>query len=128
MLFRYLYKRTRLPIMKGCRVIIGFVSSLACALTALAQEARPRNMQSVADTGGLDTKQFGLLAIQDNGRRKPIDTFAKEMLTQITGRSIYSDKAEKKWTPNDFLLSVLLGTRDWKSEPMVLVSFGKLKS
>ena len=40
-----------------------------------------------ADSGGLDFKQFGLLAIQDGGRRKPIDTFAREMLIRITGRS-----------------------------------------
>jgi cytochrome c-type biogenesis protein CcsB len=119
--------RVRLPIMNGCRVIIALVSSVVYALTAFAQDAGPPNMQSVADAGGLDTKQFGLLAIQDNGRRKPIDTFAKEMLTQITGRASYTDKAGKKWTPNDFLLSVLLGTRDWENEPMVLVSFGKLK-
>ena len=113
--------------MNRCRVIIAFVIGVAYALTAFAQDAGPPNTQSVADTGGLDTKQFGLLAIQDNGRRKPIDTFAKEMLTQITGRASYIDKAGKKWTPNDFLLSVLLGARDWENEPMVLVSFGKLK-
>jgi cytochrome c-type biogenesis protein CcsB len=80
-----------------------------------------------ADTANLDSKQFGLLAIQDNGRRKPIDTFAKETLTRITGRSSYTDKTGRKWSPNDFLLSALLETHDWKSEPMVLLSFGKLK-
>ena len=87
-----------------------------------------RAQQSVApDTGHLDFKQFGLLAIQDNGRRKPIDTFARQTLIQLTGRSTYTDKAGRHWTPNDFLLSTVLETRDWKEEPMVLVSFGKLK-
>src|SRR6266478_160582 len=113
--------------MKGRRVIIAFVISVACALTAFAQEAGPPNMRSVADMRGLDTRQFGLLAIQNNGRRKPLDTFAKETLTRLTGRSSYTDKAGKKWAANDFLLSVLLETRDWKNEPMVLVSLGKLK-
>ena len=80
-----------------------------------------------ADTSGLDYKQFGLLAIQDGGRRKPLDTFAKETLIRITGRSTYTDKAGRKWTPNDFVLSALLETHDWKNEPMVLVSLGKLK-
>ncbi len=80
-----------------------------------------------ADSGGLDFKQWGLLAIQDGGRRKPIDTFARETLIRITGRSTYTDKAGRKWRPNDFILSVLLETHDWKSEPMVLVSFGRLK-
>ncbi|HEV8618116.1 MAG TPA: cytochrome c biogenesis protein CcsA [Candidatus Udaeobacter sp.] len=79
-----------------------------------------------ANSGGLDFKQFGLLAIQDGGRRKPIDTFAREMFIRITGRSTYTDKAGRKWQPNDFVLSALLDTRDWKNEPMVLISSGQL--
>jgi cytochrome c-type biogenesis protein CcsB len=89
--------------------------------------AQSRNGGMAADTSGLDYKQFGLLAIQDGGRRKPVDTFAKETLIRITGRSTYTDKAGRKWQPSDFVLSALLETHDWKSEPMVLVSFGKLK-
>src|SRR6266576_4042294 len=79
-----------------------------------------------ANSGGLDFKQVGLLAIQDGGRRKPIDTFARETSIRITGRSTYTDKAGRKWQPNDFVLSALLDTRDWKNEPMVLISLGQL--
>src|SRR5438067_13514988 len=79
-----------------------------------------------ANSGGLDFKQFGLLAIQDGGRRKPIDTFAREMLIRITGRSTYTDKGGRRWQPNDFVLSALLDTRDWKNEPMILISSGQL--
>src|SRR5213592_2329416 len=87
-----------------------------------------RAQQSVmADTRQLDFKEFGLLAIQDNGRSKPIDTFARQTLIQLSGRSSFTDKAGRRWTPNDFLLSAVLETRDWKEEPMVLVSFGELK-
>jgi len=75
----------------------------------------------------MNFKQFVLLAIQDGGRRKPIDTFARETLTRVTGRSTYTDKARRKWQANDFVLSALLETHDWKNEPMVLISFGKLK-
>jgi cytochrome c-type biogenesis protein CcsB len=82
---------------------------------------------SAADTSGLDFKQWGLLATQDGGRRKPIDTFAKETLVRITGKSTYTDNSGRKWQPNDFVLSALLETHDWKNEPMVLVSSGKLK-
>src|SRR5256886_406850 len=82
---------------------------------------------SSADSSVLGFKQWGLLAIQDGGRRKPIDTFAKETLVRITGRPTYADKTGRKWRPNDFVLSALIETRDWKNEPMVLVSFGKLK-
>ena len=79
-----------------------------------------------ANSDGLDFKQFGLLAIQDGGRRKPIDTFARETLIRTTGRSTYTDKAGRKWQPNDFVLSALLDTRDWKNEPMMLISSGQL--
>src|SRR5881394_3246081 len=80
-----------------------------------------------ANSGGLDFEQFGLLAIQDGGRRKPIDTFSRETLIRITGRSTYTDKAGRTWHPADLVLSALLETHDWQNEPMVLVSLGKLK-
>jgi cytochrome c-type biogenesis protein CcsB len=79
-----------------------------------------------ADSSSLDFKSFGLLAIQDGGRRKPVDTFARETLIKITGRSTYTSGA-KTWQAGDFLLSLLLDTHDWKSEPMILVSLGELK-
>jgi cytochrome c-type biogenesis protein CcsB len=79
-----------------------------------------------ANNGGVDFKQWGLLAIQDGGRRKPVDTFAKETLIRVTGRSAYTDRAGRKWYPNDFVLSALLETHDWKSEPIVLISSGQL--
>jgi len=82
---------------------------------------------SAADTSGLDFKQWGLIAIQDGGRRKPVDTFAKETLIRITGRSTYRDKAGRDWRPNDLVFSGLLETHDWKDEPMVLISSAQLK-
>ncbi len=79
-----------------------------------------------ADTASLDFKQWGLLAIQDGGRRKPVDTLAREALIKITGRSTYAAPGGKKWQPNDFVLSALLETHEWKDESMVLVSLGSL--
>src|SRR6266550_538106 len=114
------YLRKTSP-MKACAAFVGVL--MTTVVSVLAQN-RPIEF---ADTGGLDFKPFGLLAIQDNGRRKPIDTFAKQTLVRLTGRSTYADKAGRKWTANDLLLSALLETHDWKNEPMILVSFGKLK-
>ena len=81
---------------------------------------------AAADSGALDFKQWGLVAIQDGGRRKPVDTFAKEALIRVTGRSTYTDTSGRHWRPNDFVLSAALETHDWKNEPMVLVSSGQL--
>jgi cytochrome c-type biogenesis protein CcsB len=91
----------------------------------IAQDQAP--ITTSADTSGLNFRQFGLLAIQDGGRRKPIDTFARETLIRITGRSTYTDKAQRTWRPDDFVLSASLETHDWRNEPMVLVSLGQLK-
>ena len=66
------------------------------------------------------------MAIQDGGRRKAIDTFARETLIRITARSTYTDKNGRLWLPKDFIMSALLETHDWKSEPMVLISIGQL--
>ncbi|MDQ2824471.1 MAG: cytochrome c biogenesis protein CcsA, partial [Verrucomicrobiota bacterium] len=91
---------------------------------ALSQDRQPAF--TPADTDELNFKQFGLLAIQEGGRRKPIDTFARETLIRITARSIYTDKAGRKWLPKDFIMSALLETHDWRNEPMVLISIGQL--
>ena len=78
-----------------------------------------------ADSSALDFKQFGMLGIQDGGRRKPIDTFARETLIKLTGRSSYAAGA-KTWQGNDFILSMLLDTHKWQEEPMILVSLGQV--
>ncbi|MDB6147705.1 MAG: ccsA 2, partial [Spartobacteria bacterium] len=108
--------------MKRC--IFSLLGLVACLSPVRGQQpAFP-----AANSTDLNYEQFGLLAIQDGGRRKPIDTFARETLIRITGRSIYQDKNGRTWRPLDFVLSALLETHDWRNEPMVLVSLGKLKA
>ena len=99
--------------------------ALANALIAGTGHAASPDV-SAADRSALDFKQWGLLGIQDGGRRKPMDTFAKESMIRITGRSTYTDKTGRTWHPNDFVLSALTETHDWKNEPMVLISSGQL--
>ena len=106
---------------------IHFFVFVAAASALLGNVSYGQSDLPAAESSGLDFKQWGLLAIQDSGRRKPVDTFARETLIRITGRSSYTDKTGRKWRPNDFVLSAQLETHDWKNEPMVLVSFGKLK-
>jgi cytochrome c-type biogenesis protein CcsB len=103
------------------RFLVAAASVLLSAI-CLAQNAD----MPAADSSSLDFKQWGLLAIQDGGRRKPVDTFARETLIKITGRSTYTSGA-KTWQATDFILSMLLDTHDWKKEPMILVSLGELK-
>lgn len=74
----------------------------------------------------LDFNQWGLLAIQDGGRRKPVDTFARETLLRLSGLTTYKAADGRSWTPNEFLLSMLLETHDWKKEPMILLPYHPL--
>jgi cytochrome c-type biogenesis protein CcsB len=103
--------------------IFSFATAITALLSGLGHGASDL---PAADTASLDFKPWGLLAIQDGGRRKPMDTFAKVTLIRVTGRSAYTDRAGRKWQPSDFVLSVLLDTHDWKNEPMVLISSGQL--
>ncbi len=61
------------------------ISHSAASALAAATGQDPQSNIPPADTSGLNFHQFGLLAIQDGGRRKPIDTFARETLIRITG-------------------------------------------
>ena len=101
------------------------ISSVLFFLLSLASVFGEQDV-TAADSSTLDFKQWGLLAIQDGGRRKPMDTFARETLIKTTGRSTYTDTRGRTWQANDFILSMLLDTHDWKSEPMILVSVGQL--
>ncbi len=108
------------------RIGFGLILLWATLATAWPQTEAPRPALATEETGTLDFSQFGLLAIQDGGRRKPVDTFARETLIRLTGRSSYADKSGRNWEARAFLLSAILGTRDWRNEPMILVSLGKL--
>jgi len=74
----------------------------------------------------LDFHQFGLLGIQDAGRRKPVDTFARETLLRISGGATFTGSDGHVWSAPDFLLSVLFDTHDWRKEPLVLIPYHPL--
>src|SRR4029450_9225207 len=98
--------------------IFAFATAITALLSGLGLGASDL---PAANTASMDFKPWGLLAIQDGGGGKPVDTFAKETLIRVTGRSAYTDQAGRKWQPNDFVLSALVETHDWKKETMVLI-------
>jgi cytochrome c-type biogenesis protein CcsB len=73
----------------------------------------------------LDFKEWGLLAVQDGGRRKPMDTLGRETLVRLSGQREVT-AFDQKWEPSDFMLSMLLDTHDWRKEPILLVGFRPL--
>ncbi len=75
--------------------------------------------------GALDFKEWGLLAVQDGGRRKPMDTLARETVVRLTGQRDITAFG-RAWAPSDFMLSMLLDTHDWRQQPILLIGFHPL--
>jgi cytochrome c-type biogenesis protein CcsB len=78
-------------------------------------------LMSAHSAESLDFHAWSRLAIQDNDRTKPIDTFAEESLVRLSGRPTFKD-GTKTWTPNEWVLSMLLDTHNWADEPLILIS------
>lgn len=81
------------------------------------------------NAGELNLDEAARIVIQANGRKKPLDTFASESLQTISGRRTFKDSATgRRLNAMDALLSMWLGTRDWNSVPVVLVSDARLRN
>lgn len=70
---------------------------------------------------GLDFDSLRGIPIQDNGRYKPLDTFAGESLRDITGRWKFAGH-----DPLGYLLSFLT-SEDWYNEKIVRIDYQPLK-
>ena len=67
------------------------------------------------------------LAVQLDGRKKPLDTVARETVEQIHGRTGYQAANGEKLDYLDTYLSMWLNNRNWNEEPLVLLSYRPLK-
>ncbi len=104
-----------------------FLSLMVAFLGIFAPPSRAQTPSVGTHLVETDFEQFGRLAVQDGGRRKPLGTYAREALLRITGRSAWTDAAGRRWAPDEFLLSVLLGEgHDWQKEPMILLNYRPL--
>lgn len=67
------------------------------------------------------------LAVQLDGRKKPLDTVARETVALIHGRTSYQAANGEKLDYLDTYLSMWLNNRNWNEEPLVLFSYRPLK-
>ena len=67
------------------------------------------------------------LAVQLDGRKKPLDTVAKETVTQIHGKTSYTTSDGQKLDYLDTYLSLWFNNRDWNQEDFILFSYRPLK-
>ncbi len=66
------------------------------------------------------------LVVQDSGRRKPVGTFGHEVLVKLSGRDPVRTTTGETIDGSTFAFSMLFATRDWREEPILLVSYRPL--
>jgi ABC-type transport system involved in cytochrome c biogenesis permease subunit len=88
----------------------------------------------VVFTGDLDFSIIEMIAVQAEGRKKPLHTYVNEMIEQVVGRPLFGSTPYLKDPSNgaklyamDMFLSMWFNTRDWNAVPVVLVSHAGTK-
>ncbi len=97
------------------KFLMGLVLGLALLIAPLVQ----------VQSDGVESLRT--LAVQMDGRKKPLDTVAKETVAQIHGSDHYRavDGSEMDYWAT--YLSLWQNTRNWNEEPFVLVNYRPLK-
>ena len=67
------------------------------------------------------------LVVQLDGRKKPLDTVARETVAKIHGKTSYETLAGEKLDYLQTYLSLWFNNRDWNQEPFILFSYRPLK-
>jgi cytochrome c-type biogenesis protein CcsB len=101
--------------MKIVKFIIGLILAIAILIVPLSQ----------FQTSPIAPLQD--LAVQLEGRKKPLDTVARETVTQIHGRASYQAANGEKLDYLNTYLSMWLNNRNWNEEPFILFSYRPLK-
>jgi len=73
----------------------------------------------------LDFTATGRLAVQEGGRKKPLDTFAREIVQRITGKARFNGRDPLEVA---FSLAFTQGGTEWTSQKMVRLGYQPLKT
>lgn len=68
------------------------------------------------------------IAVQLEGRKKPLDTVARETVIQIHGKANYQAANGEKLDYLATYLSLWFNSRDWNQEPLILFNYRPLKT
>jgi cytochrome c-type biogenesis protein CcsB len=85
-------------------------------------------LATAAFADDLDFSALKYLAVQKDGRKKPLDTVAIETVEKLTGKKTFTDPETGRRMPAmDVMVSMWLQTRDWSKVPIILLNFQSLK-
>jgi ABC-type transport system involved in cytochrome c biogenesis permease subunit len=104
---------------QGQRMLALRMASTAAVLLAVASPA------AAADDPWGDVRR---IPVQDGGRVKPLDTFAREAARRITGGRAFGSESVKGLEPVAWIVSTWADPRKWSNEPIVAVSDAALRS
>jgi ABC-type transport system involved in cytochrome c biogenesis permease subunit len=68
-----------------------------------------------------------MIAVQDGGRVKPLDTFAREIARRIGGARAFGAESIRGLDPAEWVLAMVADPERWRSEPMVRVTSAELR-
>jgi len=97
-------------------VFLGF-SLLCLPSVSHAEETMP------APKPGMQVEALRGIAVQEGGRKKPLDTFARETVREITGKEKFAG-----FDPIELLFSWLTQTKDWEKQPILDAGFKPLQA
>jgi cytochrome c-type biogenesis protein CcsB len=85
-------------------------------------------LASTAFADDLDFTALRYLAVQKDGRKKPLDTVALETMEKLTGKKTFLDpESGRQMQPMDLLMSMWFETREWSKVPVILVNYKPLR-
>jgi ABC-type transport system involved in cytochrome c biogenesis permease subunit len=67
------------------------------------------------------------IAIQDGGRSKPLDTFARELAKRVQGARPFGFEGVRQLEPTEWLLAMLAAPDRWREEPIIKVTHAGLR-
>jgi ABC-type transport system involved in cytochrome c biogenesis permease subunit len=67
------------------------------------------------------------LPVQDGGRVKPLDTYAREAARRVSGARAFGAESIRGLEPTEWLLGMMASPERWRGEPIVRVSHAELR-
>ena len=74
-----------------------------------------------------DLEALRTLAVQDGGRMKPFDTYARETARRVTGARPFGFQRVKGLDPVEWVLAMMADPDRWRAEPMIRVTHAGLR-
>ena len=77
--------------------------------------------------GGPELQPLREIAIQDGGRTKPFDSFARELAKRVQGARAFGFDTVAGLEPTEWVLATLAAPDRWKAEPILKVTHATVR-